>query len=157
MCYFIEGVAMKCRWCGAELDIIRRNIFSRRPRETRWVCYGCRIKRKCKIPKDDPDGCWIFEGSKTKGGYGVLWMVEKGRNLMRHAHRIAYAVWCGPIKTGWAVEHHDFCGTRLCCNPRHLKLVQQPLAIGHQPIEIDFSAGKHSERMREAPKGKPRY
>lgn len=137
---------MKCRRCGAELDIIKRKVSLSRKftLPTRWVCYGCRIKEKCVI--SDDDGCWVWNGA-ARGKYGIIQITQGGKKLFRHAHRVAYAVWISAIPKSWAVEHS--CGTKKCCNPAHLKMVQQPEKLGYGPFEMDFSSRRpFAEKQR---------
>lgn len=138
---------MKCRTCGAELDIIKRRVsLSRRfALPTRWVCYGCRIKAKCVV-NDSEDGCWVWGGA-SRGVYGVIQIIKGGKKLYRNAHRVAYAVWISAIPKSWAVEHS--CGVKKCCNPAHLTLVQQPEKLGYGPFEMNFSSHKaHGHKPR---------
>jgi hypothetical protein len=58
--------------------------------------------------------CWIWIGSKTKDGYGVLTV---GRKQVR-AHRASYEAFVGGIPAGFLVCHT--CDTPLCVNPIHL-------------------------------------
>lgn len=110
----------ECVWCGGRREIVKP-LFQR----AKWVCWGCRIKAKCRV-SNDPNGCWIWRGA-TRGDYGIIRIRTSAKYLWRNAHRLAYAVWRGPIAKSWAVEHN--CGQKLCCNPDHLVLKQQPLPL----------------------------
>ena len=110
-----------CSACGANYDILKTSW----KRDARWICWGCRIKERCSVPNED-GGCWIWLGAR-RGEYGIM-RYNLGRTWkFRHAHRVAYAVWISPIPKSWACEHT--CGEKLCCNPAHLILKQQPLAF----------------------------
>lgn len=62
------------------------------------------------------DGCFVWRGSRTAGGYGV-----KGKKKTKeYTHRLAYAWVNGPIPPGMCVLHH--CDNPPCCNPDHLFL-----------------------------------
>lgn len=61
-------------------------------------------------------GCWIWTGSCTRDGYGVLII---GRKQVR-AHRASYEAFNGPITNGELVRHT--CDTPRCVNPSHLIL-----------------------------------
>lgn len=80
-----------------------------------------RLLRRCKIVGD----CWIWQGT-VRGDYGV--MSIEGRT--RDAHRIAYALFRGPVDHGVSVLHR--CPNKLCCAPHHLYLdvQEQPLTPG---------------------------
>lgn len=60
--------------------------------------------------------CWIWTGSSTRDGYGVLTV---GRKQFR-AHRASYEAFNGPIPDGAVVRHS--CDTPLCVNPAHLSV-----------------------------------
>lgn len=63
------------------------------------------------------DGCWIWQLSKDKDGYGVI---SKARG--ERAHRLAYDTFIGP-RHGKHVLHT--CDNPSCCNPAHLYLGTQ--------------------------------
>ncbi len=64
------------------------------------------------------DGCWPWTGGRlTTEGWGRF--RHDGRTTL--AHRFAYAEWHGPIPAGLQVR--QTCDDRLCCNPRHLRLI----------------------------------
>jgi hypothetical protein len=64
-----------------------------------------------------PGGCWMWEGSKRRGGYGRV-SVDGQTRLV---HRWAYEEFVGPIPAGLTLDH--LCRNRACVNPDHLEPV----------------------------------
>lgn len=63
---------------------------------------------------DDATHCWLWQGSKTRFGYGTF--ILEGSHTT--AHRIAYRLAHGPVASGLVVCHRCDCPS--CCNPAHL-------------------------------------
>jgi hypothetical protein len=61
--------------------------------------------------REDENGCWIFEGGRTKGGYGMI--DDGGRK--KYVHRVAYEHFIGPISPGLDIDH--ICFVPACVNP----------------------------------------
>lgn len=66
---------------------------------------------------DAGTGCWVWQRSVTRGGYGHL--RESGR--MQYAHRLYYERLRGPIPAGLQLDH--LCRNPRCVNPEHLEPV----------------------------------
>lgn len=64
-----------------------------------------------------PNGCWEWQGARSKGGYGQI--SHEGRVL--YVHRVAYEAVHGPIPEGKQIDH--LCRVRHCCRPAHLEAV----------------------------------
>ena len=64
------------------------------------------------------NSCWIWSGSLSSEGYGLLNISGK----REYAHRVAYQLFVGPIYTSW-LEIDHLCKNRACINPSHLELV----------------------------------
>lgn len=62
-------------------------------------------------------GCWEYSGHCDRKGYGQIWLCGK----MHWVHRVAYAVFRGPIE-GDLTVHHE-CANPKCCRPDHLNLL----------------------------------
>lgn len=67
-----------------------------------------------------PNGCWIWKGYTSPGGYGRLWI--GGR--YQQAHRVMWMLTYGSIPKGYGVLHK--CDTPACVNPNHLFLGTSP-------------------------------
>lgn len=68
-------------------------------------------------------GCWIWQKSKSRNGYGKMFVGSKrdGTNRLGEAHRVAYEAYRGPIPAGLECDH--LCRRRDCVNPDHIELV----------------------------------
>lgn len=62
--------------------------------------------------------CWIYQGCRTPGGYG---MVHKPKYGTAVAHRAYYMSLVGPIPDGLDLDH--LCRVRECVNPAHMEPV----------------------------------
>lgn len=67
-----------------------------------------------KVEKSD--GHWLWTGAKSGEGYGQFGL----RGVPKQAHRVAYALFNGPIPAGLLVRH--LCNVPLCMNPEHFAL-----------------------------------
>lgn len=62
-------------------------------------------------------GCWVWQGSLDKDGYGTFFL----RGAPRRAHRVGYYSVHGEIKDGNVVNH--VCRNPSCVNPQHLQSI----------------------------------
>lgn len=68
------------------------------------------------------DGCIVWTGGKTLGGYGIFaGVTARGEETKVMAHRWSYEHHVGPIGEGLDIDH--LCRNRACVNPSHLEPV----------------------------------
>lgn len=78
-----------------------------------WVCpLAVRLWSKMRRG----DGCWEWQGCRTRQGYGVI--VDQGKKIP--THRAVWIVQNGAIQAGMQVCHH--CDNPPCGRPDHLFL-----------------------------------
>ena len=63
------------------------------------------------------NGCWEWNKSRTKFGYGKFVV---GHARWENAHHITYEIYKGTVPSGMLVRHT--CDNPPCCNPAHLIL-----------------------------------
>ncbi len=72
-----------------------------------------------KIEENPETGCWNWNASLDKDGYGRFhW--DAARKTVR-AHQFAYSYFREPIPAGLELDH--LCRNRQCANPEHLEAV----------------------------------
>lgn len=70
----------------------------------------------------DGNGCWIWQVSLDRAGYGRATLSMPGTTARRwYSHRLAYMLLVGPIPEGLQLDH--LCRVPACCNPSHLEPV----------------------------------
>ncbi|MGE3795896.1 MAG: HNH endonuclease signature motif containing protein [Dehalococcoidia bacterium] len=69
------------------------------------------------------DGCWLWTGARSKGGYGRFSVGSRADGTYRLglAHRVAYELFVGAIPDGLHIDH--LCRVTACVNPQHLEAV----------------------------------
>lgn len=72
-----------------------------------------RILSKVKVV----NGCWEWQGTKGKFGYGQTYYVDRTRN----AHRVSFMVFKDMDVEGLDIDH--MCRNIACVNPEHLQKV----------------------------------
>ncbi len=63
----------------------------------------------------DRNGCWLWDGYLSPGGYGIIY-VKYERHMV---HRLSYEIHVGSIPEGLDIDH--LCRVRRCFNPEHLE------------------------------------
>ena len=97
-----------------------------------------------KVARGDRDACWLWQGSRTSGGYGH---VKVGRRFAV-SHRVAYEMMRGPIPEGLQIDH--LCRVRACVNPWHL----EPVTFTENMRRGEGWGGRN-HRATACPKGHP--
>lgn len=93
----------------------------------------------------DPSGCWLWPGSRNRGGYGRY----KVRGVTVNVHRTVYEAHRGPIPEGLTLDH--LCRVRHCANPAHLEPVTQRENTLRSPIALTAV----NARKTACPRGHP--
>ena len=70
-----------------------------------------KLRKNIQIARQD---CWIWRGSRDRGGYGVVFFEKRNWRV----HRLTYTLCNGFIPQGSLLMHS--CDIRNCCNPEHL-------------------------------------
>jgi hypothetical protein len=87
---------------------------------------------------DRSGDCWMWQGTTTTGGYG---MIRLG-STMAYTHRVAHELWVGPIPAGLQVHH--LCHVRACANPAHLTTMTQSAHRRLHAADVDACPAGHS-------------
>lgn len=93
-------------------------------------------------------GCWVWAGSRNKGGYGHLGLPPNGQR-QGMAHRVAYELLVGPIPDGLELDH--LCRYTSCVNPAHLQPVTHKINIER----ATWACAKAHRAKTHCPQGHP--
>jgi hypothetical protein len=63
-------------------------------------------------------GCWVWTRAVNDAGYGLIRTGGRPDGWTERVHRVAFALWVGPIECGVRVLHR--CDNPPCFNPDHL-------------------------------------
>lgn len=85
------------------------------------------------IEKDPATGCWVWTGTLSADGYGVINVGGK----RRYTHTWYYEEHVSPVPDGLEPDH--LCRNRPCANPGHLELVthRENILRGESPQAIN--------------------
>lgn len=74
----------------------------------------------------DPESCWIWRGSRSTYGYGMVSGCREDGHRHLMAHRVLYEAEVGPIPEGMQLDHF-YCdnGKGGCVRPSHCRPVSQ--------------------------------
>ena len=72
---------------------------------------------EAKIERITETGCWVWLGTLTESGYGLLCV----RGKQEYTHRLSYQKHKGTIQQGLEIDH--LCRVTSCLNPAHLEAV----------------------------------
>jgi len=109
--------------CGRSTTVARRG--TRKGQPNRFIAGHTTLTNRPLADRlwekvEKTEGCWLFQGSLDKEGYGVL---RVSRRKVVAAHRAAWEVTYGPIPAGKDILHH--CDVRNCARPDHFFLGDQ--------------------------------
>ena len=91
-----------------------------------------------------PNGCWNWLSSITRGGYGLFY--ANGKHVL--SHRYSYQMFAGKIPEGLTLDH--LCRRRNCVNPDHLEAVTP-----RENILRGIGSAAKNHRKTHCPKGHP--
>lgn len=75
------------------------------------------VLRFYRLLRRSGEGCWEWQGYLSPKGYGQM----KINGSARWAHRVSFALHCGPIPDGHTIHHG--CFNPCCVNPEHLHCI----------------------------------
>lgn len=99
---------------GRHCKACRRVRLGQQPRLVRTI-----LQRIFDRISFEENGCWIWTGTCSVGGYGAIGF--SGGRVTRPVHRVLYELVVGPVAKGLELDH--LCRNRACANLDHLEAV----------------------------------
>lgn len=112
--------------CGYPAPIAKRKSNGFRKGEVQRFLLGHNNRlRRLPVPYivEPLTGCWIWQGYKSKKGYGQMSITRGGKKKSVYAHRYFYEQHRGPIPSGRDLDH--LCHNTICVNPQRLEAVSE--------------------------------
>ena len=94
-----------------------------------------------RVERRAHDDCWLYQGARTKHGYGNVARHLHGKRRNVNASRVAAWLAHGPFTDDLHVCHR--CDNPPCCNPAHLFVASQS---GNMRDSVD--KGRHRWKVR---------
>jgi len=103
-----------------------------------------------KVDKCGGNGCWIWRGATSAGGYGKYGGTTGYNVGTSRAHRVAWILTRGEIPSGKEVDH--LCHNPSCVNPDHMRLCEQGENKKNRKIGKDNTSGFKGVSRRDGKK-----
>lgn len=97
----------------------------------RYYAKGSELDRIKTFYDVDSNGCWIWNGAKSKTGHGN-WLASDGKHYP--AYRRLYEMTIGSVPKGLQLDH--ICRIPSCVNPNHLEPVTAKENQHRSPITL---------------------
>lgn len=85
-----------------------------------------KLKAYCQIDSNNKNQCWEWHGQISNSGHGRIMIRDQitNQNITLSAESASYIAFIGEIPDGKVVCQK--CTNRLCINPQHIELIDQP-------------------------------